>query len=66
MLNGAFDSGFTMGLMRKDVRLAAALAAEVGVDCPVSELVARIWADSAARLADGEDFNRIVEDKTAP
>ncbi len=66
VLNGAFDSGFTMGLMRKDVRLAAALAAEVGVDCPVSELVARIWADSAARLADGEDFNRIVEDKTAP
>ena len=66
VLNGAFDSGFTMGLMRKDVRLAAALAAEVGVDCPVSEVVARIWADSAARLADGEDFNRIVEDKTAP
>lgn len=66
VLNGAFDSGFTMGLMRKDVRLAAALAAEVGADCPVSELVARIWADSAARLADGEDFNRIVEDKTAP
>lgn len=66
VLNGAFDSGFTMGLMRKDVRLAAALAAEVGVDCPVSELVARIWSDSAARLADGEDFNRIVEDKAAP
>lgn len=62
ILNGAFDSGFTMGLMRKDVRLAAALIAETGTDLPVSDLVARIWADSAARLADGEDFNRIVED----
>lgn len=66
VLNGAFDSGFTMGLMRKDVRLAAALAAETGVDVPVSDLVARIWADSAARLADGEDFNRIVEDRPTP
>ncbi len=63
VLNGAFDSGFTMGLMRKDVRLAAALAAEVGADLPVSDLVVRIWADSAARLADGEDFNRIVQDR---
>jgi 3-hydroxyisobutyrate dehydrogenase len=63
VLNGAFDSGFTMGLMRKDVRLAAALVAETGVDLPVSDLVARIWADSAARLADGVDFNRIVQDE---
>lgn len=63
VLNGAFDSGFTMGLMRKDVRLAAALAAEVGIDLPVSSLVADLWADSAARLADGEDFNRIVLDQ---
>ncbi|MCZ8314646.1 NAD(P)-dependent oxidoreductase [Phreatobacter sp.] len=66
VLNGGFDSGFTMGLMRKDVRLAAALATEVGVDLPVSDLVARIWADSAALIADGEDFNRIVEDRQAP
>jgi len=63
VLNGAFDSGFTMGLMRKDVRLAAALMAEVGANLPVSDLVARIWADSAGRLADGEDFNRIVQDE---
>lgn len=63
VLNGAFDSGFTMGLMRKDVRLAAALIAEVGASLPVSDLVARIWADSAARLADAEDFNRIVQDE---
>jgi 3-hydroxyisobutyrate dehydrogenase len=62
VLNGAFDSGFTMGLMRKDVGLAAALMRETGMTLPVSDLVARIWADSAARLADGEDFNRIVQD----
>ena len=59
--SGTFDSGFTMGLMRKDVGLAAALAHVSGVDAPVSELVARLWAQSVAQLADGEDFNRIVQ-----
>jgi 3-hydroxyisobutyrate dehydrogenase len=58
--NGAFDSGFTMGLMRKDVGLAAALAQEVGVSFPVSELAATLWRESAAKLADGEDFNMIT------
>jgi 3-hydroxyisobutyrate dehydrogenase len=58
---GAFDSGFTMGLMRKDVGLAAALAAELGVSIPVSELAAQLWRESAAQLADSEDFNRITQ-----
>lgn len=58
--SGAFDSGFTMGLMRKDVRLAAAMAAEAGVELPLCGMAARLWAESDAQLADGEDFNRIV------
>jgi 3-hydroxyisobutyrate dehydrogenase len=60
VLNGAFDSGFTMGLMRKDVRLAAQFVAELGLDLPMAADTARIWAASAAALGDGEDFNRIV------
>jgi 3-hydroxyisobutyrate dehydrogenase len=58
--NGAYDSGFTMGLMRKDVRLAAALMLEVGVEGPLLAYAAELWAASADELADGEDFNRIV------
>jgi 3-hydroxyisobutyrate dehydrogenase len=61
ILPGTFDSGFTMGLMRKDVRLAAGLGTETGALGPVSRLVAELWAASAERLPDGEDFNRIVE-----
>jgi 3-hydroxyisobutyrate dehydrogenase len=60
ILTERFDSGFTMGLMRKDVRLAKKLAAEVAALGPVSALVADIWEKSAERLADGEDFNRIT------
>lgn len=61
VMNGAFDSGFTMGLMRKDVRLAMALAKGKNVCLPVSALAGQIWAASAELLADNADFNRITE-----
>jgi len=61
ILSERFDSGFTMGLMRKDVRLARKLAEEVEALGPVSALIAELWAKSAERLADTEDFNRITE-----
>ncbi len=61
VLPGAFDSGFTMGLMRKDVGLARDLAAGAGVDMPGFAAIAQVWADSAGALADAEDFNRITE-----
>ena len=66
ILNGAFDSGFSMQLMRKDVRLAAQLIDELGLALPIAADAARIWADSAASIADGEDFNRIVELQLGP
>jgi 3-hydroxyisobutyrate dehydrogenase len=61
VLNDAFDSGFTMKLMRKDVRLAAQFISELGLDLPMAADTARLWADSEAVIGDGEDFNRIVE-----
>jgi len=64
VLPGAFDSGFTMGLMRKDVALARDLAAGAGVEMPGFETIARIWAASAGTLPDSEDFNRITQFET--
>ena len=60
-LNGAFDSGFTMKLMRKDVGLSRALIEGAGLDLPMARKVAELWAGSAALIDDAEDFNRIVE-----
>lgn len=60
ILNDGFDSGFTMQLMRKDVRLAQALMRGSGLDLPVSRTVGAIWRDSEQALSDQEDFNRIV------
>lgn len=60
ILNEAFNSGFTMKLMRKDVRLGEQLVKELNLSLPLVDLTATIWDQSEANIADGEDFNRIV------
>ncbi|MFM0337118.1 NAD(P)-dependent oxidoreductase [Paraburkholderia fungorum] len=61
IFNDAFDSGFTMKLMRKDVRLAMDLLRSVHANAPMSTEAGRLWAESAATIGDAEDFNRIVQ-----
>lgn len=59
IMSDRFDSGFSMGLMRKDVRLAREMAARAGVDLPLTALVGTMWATSSERLADTDDFTRM-------
>jgi 3-hydroxyisobutyrate dehydrogenase len=59
--NGAYDSGFTMGLMRKDVGLATGLAARLGIDLPATDMIASIWEQSREMLDDSADFNEIYK-----
>lgn len=66
ILNDAFNSGFTMKLMRKDLRLAAAMIEQSGAGAPLSREALRLWADSAASVDDAEDFNRIVAYEERP
>lgn len=61
VLNKAYDSGFTMGLMRKDVGLACDLTASLDLDLPLSRTVAQLWKDSSATLPDSDDFCCIVQ-----
>lgn len=56
VLPRSFDSGFSTGLMRKDVRLARELAQSVGCAMPVADLVADLWAEETSGLKDGDDF----------
>lgn len=58
---GAYDSGFTMGLMRKDVGLATKLAQAAALDLPATRAIAAIWEDSRSELADSADFNEIFK-----
>jgi 3-hydroxyisobutyrate dehydrogenase len=61
ILTNSFDSGFSAGLMRKDVRLALELAAESGVNLPLSAHVAEIWRDSRDSIADTADFTKMAD-----
>jgi 3-hydroxyisobutyrate dehydrogenase len=61
VLNKAYNSGFTMGLMRKDVGLASDLTNSLDLDLPLSRTVAELWKASAESLADNEDFCAIVQ-----
>ncbi|NND89964.1 MAG: NAD(P)-dependent oxidoreductase [Granulosicoccus sp.] len=61
ILNGHYDSGFTMGLMRKDVGLAVSLAERTALDLPATRAIASIWEASRGALADEADFNEIYK-----
>jgi 3-hydroxyisobutyrate dehydrogenase len=55
IFSDAFDSGFTAGLMRKDLALAAQLA---GADAPLLAAALAAWRGSA--VADAADFNHVA------
>ncbi len=61
ILNDAFDSGFTMGLMRKDVGLALDLAKGSNVDLRGFAQIADIWLNASPDIPDSADFNAIVK-----
>jgi len=61
IFNDTFDSGFTMKLMRKDMRLAMALLGSVNASTPIASEAGRLWDKSEATISDAEDFNRIVQ-----
>ncbi|SMG02988.1 3-hydroxyisobutyrate dehydrogenase [Burkholderia singularis] len=61
IFNGKFDSGFTMKLMRKDVRLAMDLLRDFNISAPIAVEAGRLWNASVESIGDQEDFNRIVE-----
>lgn len=57
----SFDSGFTTGLMRKDLRLARDAAADLGLPLTLLEQVVARWHADPDGLPDHADFNRITD-----
>jgi len=60
ILSGRFDSGFTSGLMRKDLRLARAAADGLDLDLALLQQVVAGWHVDADHPADADDFNHIT------
>lgn len=58
VLSGAFGTGFSLGLLAKDVGIAADLAEQIGMDAPVGQLVRDMWADARETLGGDQDHTR--------
>jgi len=61
ILNEEFNSGFTMQLMRKDVRLAKQLIDDMGLTLPMAEQTSSIWSESETNIDGQDDFNCIIK-----
>ncbi len=59
ILSGTFASGFSLGLMAKDLRTAADLAAHLGVAAPLSDATRDLWAQAESLLGPEVDHTEI-------
>jgi 3-hydroxyisobutyrate dehydrogenase len=69
MLSGTFGSGFPIGLMTKDIRIATALAASLRVDSPFSGDCQQLWEAALEAGFAAEDHTKMYEilgKKTSP
>ena len=57
VITGRYGTRFALGLMAKDVGIAADLAEAVGVDAPACQLMRRRWAEAAADLGLAADHS---------
>ncbi len=59
VLSGAYNSGFGLALMSKDVTTAAELSHDLGMKLPSLELMAGLWAQASRTLAGPRDHTEI-------
>ena len=57
VITGRYGTGFALGLLAKDVGIAADLADAVGVNAPACQLVRNRWAEAAAGLGSAADHS---------
>jgi 3-hydroxyisobutyrate dehydrogenase len=57
VITGRYGTGFALGLLAKDVTIAAGLAEADDIDAPLCELVQRRWAEAAEALGFGVDHS---------
>jgi 3-hydroxyisobutyrate dehydrogenase len=57
VITGRYSTRFGLGLMAKDVGIAADLAEAVGVDAPACQLMRSRWAEAAEDLGFGADHS---------
>lgn len=66
MLSGTFGSGFPIGLMTKDIKIATALADSLGIHAPFSHDCETIWQSTLDAGHGAEDHTRMYEYLATP
>ena len=59
VISETFGSGFSIGLMAKDIRTADELAAKMGVPAPLADSTAALWDDAARALGKDADHTAV-------
>ena len=57
VVTGRYDTGFAIGLLAKDVTIAAGIADGSDVEAPVCQLVQKRWAEAAQALGFAADHS---------
>ena len=60
ILSGSFSAGFTLGLMTKDVAIAADLGEQVNLDAPISRLVRERFIQARDKVGAGRDNSACI------
>jgi 3-hydroxyisobutyrate dehydrogenase len=60
VFTGAFASGFRLGLMTKDVGIAAGIARARGIAAPYLRQTLKLWRDAERRLRAGADHTEML------
>jgi 3-hydroxyisobutyrate dehydrogenase len=58
VLSGKFATGFALGLLAKDVGIAADLARQIGVDAPIGRMISQLWSEARDAIGGGQDHSR--------
>lgn len=61
VISGSFATGFQLGLMTKDVKIAADLAESIAIEAPLSRLVRALWTDAREGVGERADFTAAVK-----
>jgi 3-hydroxyisobutyrate dehydrogenase len=61
VLSGAYNAGFSLDLMVKDVGIALGVAQDLGVTTPFSALCRNIWSSALADLGAGHDHTEVAK-----
>jgi 3-hydroxyisobutyrate dehydrogenase len=61
VLSEKFATGFALGLLAKDVGIAAALAEQIGEDNPIGRMTRDLWAEARDAIGPAEDHTRAAQ-----